>query len=472
MSISSFKYSADLPINIVGSTKFGIYPKISKEETWNMFVSDGWFLNFSGYKKVIDIISEGRGRGLFASSKFNHMIAVINSGVYLINDSITAELVENLDTFANDVYIDESSNGEIAICDLRNIYIYNQVNGDFYKPVLNFVPGYIAFQDSRFISIDRNNPEWRLSDRDEDGKVIFPDGTNFVGEFQTTADVLTAVVPVPGKSNSLFVVGENIIENWVDVGFQLFPYQKNNTFSIPYGAIPNTIAKGNQIVAMVGLNNNSGISIMYTTGGDVEIISTDGINYQLEQLQNPNDSYGFLFMQNGHLFYVATFTTDNFSIAYDFTEKKFYNLSDENQNYFIAKNVVYFENTYYFLSFKDGNLYELNTNYGTYDGNEIPRIRIPETIRLPKNDRFVMNVFQMTIESGYSNETTAVDLSISKDGGQSFSNTIRKEIGKIPNRANMFRQWNLGSANEAILQFRFWGLDRFVINNGYMSVYQ
>lgn len=466
-----------IPLEIAGSTKFGIYPKISAEQTFNMFLSNGWMINFAGYKKVIEIIEGGEGRGMYASQRYNHIILVVNNGVYVVNNSIAAELVAEIDTFSNIVYMDENERGEIAICDLRNIYIFNQITGTLNKAILNtgFVPGYIAYHDSRFISVNRNSAEWRLSDPAD--STVWPTTAGYVGTFNTQADILTAAFPVPGKANLLFVVGKNITEPWIDVGAQLFPYQKNSTFNIPYGAIPSTIARGNEIVAWLGLNADSGISIMYSEGGEAQTISDDGINYKLELLENPEDSYGFLFMQNGHLFYVLTFTKDNYTLAYDFEDHRFYTLTDEDGNYFIAKNVVYFNNTYYFLSFRDGNLYELNSEYTKYDyGNdniaEIPRIRICPNIRLQENSPYIINQVGFTIEQGYAEETSAVDFSMSKDGAQSFSSNVRKELYLVGKRQNIFREWNLGQTNEFTAQIRFWGLNRFVVNNGYMSIYQ
>ena len=37
------------PVNIVGSSIFGRYPKISIEKTYNMFMSDKFMVPYSGY---------------------------------------------------------------------------------------------------------------------------------------------------------------------------------------------------------------------------------------------------------------------------------------------------------------------------------------------------------------------------------------------------------------------------------------
>ena len=46
-------------VNIVGSSTFGRYKKISSEKTYNMFVSDEWLVNTAGYQKVYELLPEG-----------------------------------------------------------------------------------------------------------------------------------------------------------------------------------------------------------------------------------------------------------------------------------------------------------------------------------------------------------------------------------------------------------------------------
>lgn len=37
-------------VNVVGSSTYGRYPKISSETTWNLYESDGFMVSFAGYK--------------------------------------------------------------------------------------------------------------------------------------------------------------------------------------------------------------------------------------------------------------------------------------------------------------------------------------------------------------------------------------------------------------------------------------
>ena len=40
---------------IVGSTKFGRYPKISHEQTFNMIRADDFLVDYAGYKNILSL---------------------------------------------------------------------------------------------------------------------------------------------------------------------------------------------------------------------------------------------------------------------------------------------------------------------------------------------------------------------------------------------------------------------------------
>lgn len=458
-----------MDLDIVGSTAFGRYPKISLEKTFNMIISDNWLVPYAGYRNVATISAGTRGRGLYSSDRYQQMIAVIDNSVYEINKNLGVNKIGNIGSFNGDVFIAENNANQIAICDKVNLYIFNYVDNTFQKVTFaaddDFIPAYIAFQDGYFIAANSGKAEWRLSDPN-DG-LTWPPNPENVGEFQTKPDKVLATIPFPGQGGLLFVFGGTVIESWKDTGQQLFPYVRDNNFNIDYGCLnPATIALGDKIIVWLGANEKSGPVIMYSQGGPAQQISNDGINFLFAELTNPRNSYGFLFKQDGHLIYQFTFPDDNLSMAYDFNTQKFFTLTDEKMNYHIAKRVVYFNNNYYFVAFNDGNLYELNSDYTTYDGAEIPRIRITKTKRTPTADRFIVRNLTFPLEQGDDGEPAVVDLSLSKDGGQTFGNSLRKELNPVGVRLNQLNYPNLGAANEFIAQFRFWGKGRAVAGNG------
>jgi len=391
----------DIPLNMVGSNIFGRYPKISSEQTWNMFISDNWLAPYFGHQAVYSSSSGFEGRALFNSTRAKTMIMVVDDNVYAVDSNLAKNKIGELESFSGDVFIDENDANQIGICDKKDIHVYNHETKVFSKaPITGFIPGYIAFQDGYFIAPDLSKPEWRLSALNNG--LSWPSAPANIGRFEGKADDPVACIRIPAKENQLMVIGGINSQFWTNVGYRIFPYQRNTGFSVDYGAIPDTIASSDTFVIWAGVNEKSGLTIMVSSGGGAEQISTDGINYRLSQLSHPEMAYGFLVKLDGHLFYQITFphVEDNLSYIYDLNTKKFFSLSDEDMNCHIAKQAIYFNGDYYFISFKDGNLYKMSSSFSTYNGKTIPRIRIPSTIRKADNSPFIINKLSFVTEQG------------------------------------------------------------------------
>jgi hypothetical protein len=407
------------PININGSSTFGRYPKISIEKTYNLFSSDDWLVPYAGYQSVQNLNLGNVGRGIHTSTKLNRLVSVVDEKVYLINIFFDQNLAKTFDTQAihigtlqtddGVVYIAENNKPQILFSDNVNLYIYDRTLTPSFQTIstIDFTPGYIDFHDTYFLCAASQdnfysppaNNTWRLSDSN-DG-TSWPDDAAHIGLLETKSDNTQAVVRVPSRGNLIVVMGETVTELWSDVGYQLFPYSRNNNYSVDYGCLnPATIAALDEFVVWLAQNEKTGPIIVYTNGGETKKITTDGIDYLFSQLTAPQDSQAFLYRQDGHLFYHINFYTDNLSLYYDFNTDKFYHACDENLNYFIANEVAFFNNQYYFLTKNNGNLYAFDTIFTTFDGNEAPRFRICKNVRLPSQEYFIANDIGFTIETG------------------------------------------------------------------------
>jgi hypothetical protein len=495
----------EIPLDIVGSSTFGRDPKVMASRTFNMIVADDFLVDCYGYKNVLNVGGKGRGRAIFSSIKANKLILVISNKVYTVgvyvsplNGSRTYDVsfIATIESFSGDVFIDENAVGQVAICDQHNIYIYNHISGSFAAATLpeGFSPGYVCYQNGRFVSPDKNSNLWILS-AVGNGLDWFwgSSGETVEGALQTKPDFAIATIRMPSRGNLLLVMGRTVTELWSDIGAPGFPYQKSYTANIDYGCVnPATIAASDSIVCWLGSNEKSGPVIMYTTGGDIKQISTDGINFKFGQLNFPEQSTGFFVKLAGHLLYQLTFynKADNYSLIYDFTTQMFFDVTDEDQNYHIARSVALFNGEYYFVSFTDGNLYQMSDDFYTYDYGkfsdgsekiyEIPRIRICKNIRAANSFRFVSNNITATIEQGNDSFNTGnnpaynprLGLSLSKNGGVSFGGYQTRPIYKIGNRMNRLNWWGQGISNDLVPQFRFWGKGPWKITNGLVSIYQ
>lgn len=538
MAIRRTPNSARAPVNICGSSLFGRYHKISSEKTFNMFLSDGWLVNFCGWKRVYELLPSGVGRGIFRSIRGGFLLVVVNASVYRLDANLSPTLIGTLNSASGEVFIDENLANQICLVDGVNAYIYNHslapnltvqsLSGDL-------IPNYVTYHNSFFLIGNGNRTSagafWYAYASNSATTITQQDELSL----QTKPDYAIAIKRIPGQGNNVLVFGTAVCEIHTQVE-GLETYVRNPTINIDYGCLSvNTIAASDQYIAWLAINESNAPAIMVYTGQGIQEISTDGINYVLEQLVHPENCTAMFYRQDGHLFYQLTFFApeDNLTLIYDFNTQKFFNLSDGKLNYHPAVDVVHFNQKSYFISHNNASLYELSTNYTTYDENlpgavsdpdlidEIQRIRICKSIRQDDSSRFIANSLVVTIEQGYDPAFTGlsytnndylitditlepivdedgeqivpesydptlpkhqstdyasvvysprVDLSLSYDGGVTFGNTVARELNAIGNRKNMLMWEKMGAANDLTLKFRFWGMTRFVVQDGFVDI--
>ncbi len=533
-----------MPVNVVGSSVFGRYPKISPEKTYNMFISDEWLVDYAGYKRLLELVEDtdklpARGRGIFRSIRGNRLIVVINSTVWSIDAVTGATFGGNLQTSTGPVAMDENLNAQIAITDGLYLYIYNRDANSLNLQTVpdDLLPNYVCFHDTYFLvgngNITANGSRWYAFSYATAETVIVPDGGQLA--LQTKPDYAKAIRRLSEKGSNVLVFGTAVTEvqsNTPQVrNGALILYQRVSTMNIDYGVLSvATIDSSDNIVCWLATNEKSPPVIMYFDGSSHHTISSDGINFVLENMQHPETSVGFFYKRDGHLFYQITFydPADNLSLLYDFNTQKFFHLSDHNLDYHPARQVAYIGNRSFFVSLNNGSLYAMSSNLTTYDENLarpgsgsydnelnyiIPRQRICENIRIPNTrpDPFCAQKFFLLMEQGedlrYSklaylsacqdiiiteegedvlteqgeNVITedsiqcleyqpAVHMSFSGNGGVTYSSEQPKVLQFMANRSNI-TQWNIGKRlNEMTIRLKFWGYGRFVVGNGTLEV--
>lgn len=525
--------ATEIPVRIVGSSIFGRYPIISDERTWNMFISDGWLINFAGYNQAAEILGFGsEGRGLFHSVRGNFLIAVIAGNIYRINPNLGYTFLFSIGTVTGEVFMDENLSSQIVIIDgTATAYIYNYTSTinavqpvNFTGTPQSFIPNYVTYQNTYFIfgngTTDSSGSQWFIY---RSGYNSASPSTAYDLEYvqtltlQTKPDFAKAAIRIPSHGNNLLVLGSTVCEIWTSVaGLQI--YQRQSSINIDYGvASVSTIAASDDMVVWLGINEKSSPAIMVMTGGRADRLSTDGIDYLLSLVKHPSESTAMFYRQDGHVLYILTFMNpeDNFSIMYDFNTQKFFDITDWDFTSHPARQMAYFNNQVYFVSLKQGSLMRISSDITSISTDiqndyEIPRIRKCDTYRLPGSERFIVNRFSFTIDNGVEQDVyfqyecegyirgessglimydenddpllieggscqiyrPRIDVTLSKNGGHTYGNANQYFMHSTGNYKNQPRFNKLGEANQFTIQMRFWGFGSVVISNGLIEIYK
>lgn len=526
--------ATQIPVRIVGSSIFGRHPIISDERTWNMFISDDWLLNFAGYEQAVEILAAGsEGRGLFHSVRGNFLLAVIAGNIYRIDPNLGFRPLLGIGSTTGEVFMDENLSSQIAIVDgTETAYIYNYESSiDTVQPInwtgtaTDFIPNYVTYQNTYFVfgngKVDHSGSQWFVyeSGYDNSGNPATAFDLHYVQTLtlQTKPDFAKACIRIPSHGNNLLVLGSTVAEIWTNVaGIQV--YQRQSSINIDYGvASVSTIAASDDMIVWLGINEKSSPAIMVMKGGQAQRLSTDGIDYLLTGVLHPERSTAMFYRQDGHVFYILTFyhEEDNFSIMYDFTTDKFFDITDWDFTYHPARQMAYFNNEIYFVSLKQGSLMRISSDLTSMSTDiqndyEIPRIRKCDTYRLPGSDRFIVNQFSFTIENGVEQDVNfqfecdgyilgevssaimyseddqpllveggscqiyrpRIDVTCSKNGGETYGNAVSYFMHATGHYKNQPRFNKLGEANQFTIQMRFWGFGAVVAANGMLEVYQ
>jgi len=194
------------PVNIVGSSVFGRYHKISSEKTYNMFVSDDWLVSFAGWKAQLALLPSGQGRGLFHSIPGNFLIAVVNASVYRIDVNLAPIFIGTIDSAQGEVYMDENLQHQICIVDGIKAYLYNWSGAPLLFPQTldaRLVPNYVSFHNNYFLFGNTNQTafgnQWFIYEYATETTISLVTNKTLL----TKPDSAIAVKRIPGQGSNV-----------------------------------------------------------------------------------------------------------------------------------------------------------------------------------------------------------------------------------------------------------------------------
>ncbi len=465
----------EVPLDIWQGENSQRFPVISNAGTYNLFEftlpnsDQRALMPTAGFKLLFEVAPGSRWRGIFSSNLLGGVVAAIGNEVYLVTPE-HLRLIFNIDTLQGKVFFeenailtdptDEDPGGQIAVSDGANIYIY-QLDGTLTKATndggeeLGFTPGMLAFQDSTFFCNDTNSNQIFQSD--------INDARNWPADKFGVIDNETR--GCLGFKTMLFVFGSDITQIFHDtVGFP-FTYTKDTTRSFEYGTINSeSIGRGLDFFVWFGQTQYSQPTILMSTGGEPNIISTPGVDSILNSLSNPADNNAFVYEEQGHTFYQINFFADNLSLLYNFLTKKWYKVSNGDYGVHPIQGVATFQgrNRLFALSSDKGNIYEFGLDFFTNDGEIVPRMVITPNM-VHKERPKMCSRLEIQVEQGANPDISRVNIEVSKDRGRVFRWIKNADFGPLAQRERVLRFFDFGVSKWWTFKLEFFSEDRIII---------
>lgn len=423
--------------NIVHGTNSGRAKVISVNELINFYpeVEDGEKSKFvkaligcPGYRLAVAAYTEGQGRAIYTTST-NRMFTIVSNKLIEIS---TAEVATERGTLSTSTgFCVMADNGtQLLIVDGAGGYIYTLgtdtlaaiTDGDFPGS-----PTHCIFTDGYF-----------LVNSSTTGKFYFSssyDGTNWDAlDFATaeySADTLIGIVKT--SNGTIWMIGNQSIELWQNVGTADLPWRRVAGAVKEDGSIaPHSIASDGTRVFWLGNGKNSYGSVFMGVGYEAVKISTHAIEYQIKRLTNIENATAFTYTDEGHSFYVVSFSTEK-TFVYDVSTGEWhrrgtYNSSTGFNVRQFAQGCAFLNGNFYVGSHLNANVYEMNLN--TYDEGGEPIKRVIVTNHISDENRLIKHMkLEVDLEKGTGIEddiTPTMMMQFSDDGGHTWSNEISK----------------------------------------------
>ena len=177
----------------------------------------------------------------------------------------------------------------------------------------------------------------------------------------------------------VYLLGENSSEVWVDAGLFPFPFQRIPGTSTQHGiAAQFSMSRVGNSFAYVSKNERGQGQVMMMNGYTPTRISTHAVENSIAN-QYIADAIAWTYQIEGHEIYVVTFPTIDLTWAYDTTTgfwHKWLWVDSTNIYHRHRGNCsAVFQGMVLVGDYQNGNIYELDTQNYTDNGNEIRRLR-------------------------------------------------------------------------------------------------
>lgn len=266
-------------------------------------------------------------------------------------------------------------------------------------------------------------------------------------------------VGIISDHRELWLFGELSAEVWVNTGSTDFPFQRSGNTFIEHGcAAAGTIAKADNTVFWLGADDK-GSGIVWRANGYTPLrISTHAVEKALAGYVI-NDATAFTYQQEGHIFYVLTFPSSGKTWVYDAATQQWHERAWRNPatgalTRWRANGGVFAHGLHLVGDFENGNVYALDLDAYTDDGDPILRLRTTSASEGLQNRLFYASL-QIDMETGVGQSTgqgaaPLLMLRYSNDGGHTWSNEKTATAGKVGEYGARAKFNRLGSGRNRV----------------------
>jgi len=462
-------YTKQSPLLLNSGETYNMYQTVDTAEKYMRSMaglSDTPILQFSGKNNI---------RGLHITDD-RKLFVVASNSIYQVDEQFNASIIGNIGTSVGYVGI-ESNDHEVLFVDGSKGWRFDFVQSVFEEIAADgfpLPPVDIAQIDGFFLVARGDTSEWYKS--------RYRDGSSWNAlDVALIESKSTKIQAIRTLNQSVYIFGQDAIEPWDIVPSNVFPFSRNNGALIENGSIARKcIVTGSGILVWLAFTKNGFQSIMATDGGRPKKISTTIIEQQLQLYSDLDQSEGYIYHFDGHLFFEFSVPSENVTWTYDFNIDQWYRRCANDFSRFVGASHIFYSNKHLIGLYNEAKIYEMSANYHQYIDKPIRRIRTSEIFkdefgRSINIKKLVINILPGQGNVTFPENTPRLILFISKDGGYTFDNGKDIKLPPIGNTGVRVVLDTLGLAGGDdgfgwVFKFEFFGEMPFILGDMYADI--
>lgn len=321
-----------------------------------------------------------------------------------------------------------------------------------------------------------------------DGFFIFnkPDTQQFyiTGALDLTLDALdfASAESVPDKivrhikdHNDLIFFGVRSTEVFGNGG-GTFPFERTSGATMEIGcAAAHSPCKMDNSVMWLG-NDERGDAMVWRMQGYQPVrISTHALEEEMRTYAAISDAQGFSYQQSGHSFYQLTFPTAGKTWAYDAATSQWHERAYRTPANLLTRvrdNChVFHERKHLVGDWENGNIYELDLDTYTDNGEPIERVKSFQHMSADGVRQFFEKL-TLDMQAGVGNDSEPdpqVSLRYSDDGGFTWSNLLTRSIGQVGEYKNKPQFNRLGMGRDRVFEVSTAAACKIVLQGAFLE---
>lgn len=409
---------------------------------------------------------------------------VVGGHVYYVNSAFNEVLLGSLSTSTTPVSIKDNGLVIVIVDGGNDGYVidmvshnYGQINGlNFYgATTVDYVDTFIVFNrpGTAQMYITVSNATYSM----------FLDGSAFdpldIAAKTGFPDPIAGIIVM---HREIWLIGELTTEIWFLSGAPDFPFQPQPGAFIEHGTVaPYSIVKQDLSVYWVSQDLQGQAIVMRGASYQALRISTHAIENTISKYTDISDCTAYSYQQEGHTFIVFNFPSANKTWVYDQATEQWheraYTDNDGNLN---RSRVNCVANAYGKIvagDWQNGNLYELDLDTYTDNGQPISRIR-SFPVMLNEAKRITYNMFIADMEVGEDDAsidgTTSINppvvsLRWSNDRGKTWGNRIQQSLGSAGEYGTCLQWQRTGQARYRVFELSWSAPCKTALNGAFVA---